>query len=62
MARLRVFGPDGALKFFVGAAVLMMGVGEEIEVGVAGDFGMGGEKGRELRIPLGAPRNYLYLS
>jgi hypothetical protein len=38
-------GPDGALKFVVGAAIVMMHAGKEVEVRVAHDFRMGGEKG-----------------
>jgi hypothetical protein len=45
-------GPDGAFEFFVGAAVFVVHAGEEVEVGIADDFRVGGEKRRELGILL----------
>lgn len=42
--------PDDALELFVGAAVVMFHAGKEIEVGIAGDLGVGGQKRRELGI------------
>jgi len=46
------FGPDGALKRFVGTAILMTRAGEEVEVWIADDFRVGSEKRGELGILL----------
>src|ERR1700678_3056230 len=47
------FRPDGALQSFVGASVVGMHMGEKVEVGVAGNFGMSEEKLCQLRIVVG---------
>src|SRR5450631_4027711 len=46
-------GPDFALESLVGPASLRMHVGEEVELGVASDFGMAHEELGQLRIVVG---------
>src|SRR3954471_3272106 len=43
-------GPDSFLESFVGLTVLVLQVGEEVELGVSRDLGMSGEEEGELGI------------
>ena len=51
--RSRILGPDGAFQGFVRAAVFRSEAGEEIKVGIAGDFRVFGEELGQLRVVVG---------